>query len=70
MICFDPCLPLLAYWVAEMKLAPEAREVSITCRVPEPIMEKAVAGALSVTIYNYLASYLTRRIRIPSRGAA
>jgi len=27
-------------WIAEMKLAPEAREVSITYRAPEPIMEK------------------------------
>src|SRR5262249_46194507 len=36
---------LLTYWVAEMKLAPETREVQITYRVPEPIMEKVVAGA-------------------------
>jgi len=35
---------LLAYWVAEMKLAPEAREVSIAYRAPEAIMEKSGSG--------------------------
>jgi hypothetical protein len=37
---------LLGMWIAEMKLAPEQREVSITYRVPEPVvMKRVVAGA-------------------------
>ncbi len=36
---------LLRIWVQEMKLAPERREVELTCRVLGPIMIKLVAGA-------------------------
>jgi site-specific DNA recombinase len=36
---------LLRIWVQEMKLAPERREVVLTYRVPEPMMNKMVAGA-------------------------
>ena len=36
---------LMRAWVADMKLAPERREIEITYRVPEPFMNKLVAGA-------------------------
>ncbi len=36
---------LIRCHVAEMKLAPERREVEVTYRVPEPIMNNVVAGA-------------------------
>ena len=36
---------LVRTWVAEMKLAPDTREVEITYRVPEPVMLTLVAGA-------------------------
>ncbi len=36
---------LLRIWVQEIKLAPERREVELTYRVPEPVMNKVVAGA-------------------------
>src|SRR5215831_10581329 len=38
---------LLAYWVAETKLAPDAREVSITYRVPGADCGKSGSGARS-----------------------
>ena len=36
---------LLRIWIAEMKLAPERREVMLTFRAPEPVMQEVVAGA-------------------------
>jgi hypothetical protein len=52
-------------WIAEMKLAPETREVSITYRVPEPIvMKRMVAGALCDAIHHMLAPRLTRMFRV------
>ena len=53
---------------AEMKLAPEAREVSIAYRVPEPVMNQMVAGALYDAVHNMLAPRLTRRFRLVRKG--
>src|SRR5262245_29223711 len=61
---------LLATWVHKVILAPDRREVEITLRVPEPVMNRVVAGALYVAIHDALAPYLTRRITIPSRAEA
>jgi hypothetical protein len=58
---------LLRTWVAEMKLAPERREVEITYRVPEPFMKELVAGALYVEIHKLLAEWLVRRFFVPRR---
>lgn len=59
---------LLRLWVPEMKLAPEQREVEITYRVPEPIMNNLVAGVLSRTNHNAFSQLLTRRILLPTKG--
>ena len=50
-----------------MKLAPETRDL-ITYRVPEPVMEKVVAGALYDAVHNMLAPRLTRKFRIVRKG--
>jgi len=58
---------LLRKIVEEIKLAPENREVLITYRTPEPVMDFMVAGALSAIIHNALAQWLTRRFISPKR---
>jgi len=42
---------LMRKWVAEMKLAPEKLEVEITYRLPEPVMNTKVAGAVFASDY-------------------
>ena len=39
---------LLRTWVSEVKLAPEQQQVEMTFRIPEPIMNGVVAGAVFV----------------------
>lgn len=59
---------LLRIWVPEMKLAPEQREVLLTYRVPEPVMNKMVAGARYERIHDVLAPLLSRSWTLPGRG--
>lgn len=46
---------ILRTWVAEMKLAPEALEVEMTYRIPEPVMHSQVAGACYVVYHDALS---------------
>ena len=59
---------LVRLCVQKIRMAPEDREVTITYRVPEPFVNKLVAGALYTPIHNHLGPWLFRRWELPLMG--
>jgi hypothetical protein len=49
-------------WVDEIKLAPEQREVVMTYRIPEPVMNVVVAGARSVVEKKISGDQVTAKV--------
>jgi len=43
----DPAVrkQLLRAWIKDIKISPETREVEISCQLPEPVMDRVIAGA-------------------------
>jgi hypothetical protein len=54
--------------VSKIRMAPEKREVEITYRVPEPVMNCVVAGARISSIHERLSAWSIERWQLPTRG--
>ena len=59
---------LLRSWVQEMRLAPEDLEIEINYQVPEPVMNRVVAGACYAAIHHVMAEWLVRRWKLSRKG--
>ena len=54
--------------MGEIRLAPEQLEVSITYRVPEPVVNELVAGACYEIIQDVMGERLVARWLLPRDG--
>jgi hypothetical protein len=59
---------LLRIWMQDIKLAPESLEITLTYRLPEPVMNRLVAGAHFVANHDAIRSRLQRRVALPLNG--
>ena len=59
---------IFGLWVSETKLAPERLEVEINYRIPEPVVNRMGAGALSILNYNFLVALLSMQYVLSRNG--
>ena len=55
-------------YVENIKLAPDALEVEITCKIPKPVVDVDLAGAYLAVIHNLLKDVLVRRYVLKRKG--
>ncbi len=59
---------LIRAWVEDIRLTPEQLEVTITYQIPEPVVNKLVAGARYKAIHDTIGSVLGRTLELPRNG--